>query len=370
MESRKIAAITAAIIVSTTVGTASALPLLPAQHTPISYEVDQLDSSSEMTVEVTDGVLGYQSDASDEAGESPGEAQEEESSQAEATRETIQTTASRTGYYPFQIQYEEQNGVPIIIKSFRITADVDPSVLIESDWKQDGYRYSQSEILIDEPEQVVEEKMVAEPVTFETEKNDEESIRAAISPILDYNEGGFSGQLALDYDSIITKETDTESYSYPIRKTMEFHNLPNNDYAYLDKDLDGLKLESAEWKLETGVQREEDIIPGTYTAIATYIGTGYGTKATGYTSTVYYTGTVKRLVDGDIICSIVYRGEGTFPWTGFFAGLALLAIAGAVVAMILRGIIIVPALGNWLAKRKAKAKGQTDDKPPVEIPYE
>ena len=68
MESRKIAAITAAIIVSTTVGTASALPLLPAQHTPISYEVDQLDSSSEMTVEVTDGVLGYQSDASDEPG--------------------------------------------------------------------------------------------------------------------------------------------------------------------------------------------------------------------------------------------------------------------------------------------------------------
>lgn len=367
MENRKIFAIAAAVIVSMTVGSASAMPLRAATQTPVSQsEVNQIDSSSDVTVEVTDGVMGYQSDSETDqtADENTDSADDIERSEQKADS----TTASRVGYYPFEIQYETQNGVPIVIKTFKITADVDPSVLVEQDWEQDGYRYTHSETLMDEPEQIVEEKTIAEPVTFNTEDDDEATIRAAINPILDYSEGGYTGQLTLDYDSLVTTETDTEGYSYPIRKTVEVHNLPDNDYAYLDKDLNGLKLEGAEWKLETGVQREDDIIPGTYTAVATYSGTGYGTRATGYTNSVYYTGTVKRLVDGDIVCSIVYRGEGTFPWAALFAGLAVLAVAGAVAAMILRGIIIVPALAGWLAKRKGKS--QNDGTPPVEIPYE
>ena len=162
---------------------------------------------------------------------------------------------------------------------------------------------------------------------------------------------------------ISTEATDTESYSYPIRKTIEVNNLSDNDYAYLDKEMNGLTLQGAEWELQSPVQRADDLIPGSYTAYATYTGTGYGTRATSYTSTAYYTGTVKKVTDGDMICSIVYRGVGTFPCAGVFAGLGLLALAAAAAVLVMRGIIVIPALAAWRSRRKAD-----DSKPPVEIP--
>lgn len=362
MKSYTLKALCAAVIAASMAVPASAQPIspVPSPTQLVSYEASSEDSS--VAVTVTDGVMGYTSgEADEEEVESASEPESESGSAAASAEEG--TTVSRTGYYPFQIQYDDQNGAPIIIKSFRIPVNVDPSVLVETDWEENGYKYTKTEILMDEPEQVVEEKTIAEPITVTTEDDDEESIRAALEPLMDYNEGGFSGTLTLDYDSISTEATDTESYSYPIRKTIEVNNLADNDYAYLDKDLNGLTLQSAEWELQNAVQRADDLIPGSYTAYATYTGTGYGTRATSYTSTAYYTGTVKKVTDGDMICSIVYRGEGTFPWAGVFAGLGLLALAAAAAVLVMRGIIVIPAMATWKSRRKSD-----DTKPPVEIP--
>lgn len=357
MKSYTLKVLCAAVIAASMTVPASAQPVSPISSPTqlVSYAADSEDSS--VAVTVTDGVMGYTAeDTENEESESVPEETEESSSDEN-------TTVSRTGYYPFQIQYDEQNGDPIVIKSFRIPVNVDPSVLVETDWEENGYKYTKTEILMDEPEQIVEEKTIAEPITVTTEDDDEESIRAALEPLMDYNEGGFSGTLTLDYDSISTEATYTESYSYPIRKTIEVNNLSDNDYAYLDKEMNGLTLQGAEWELQSPVQRADDLIPGSYTAYATYTGTGYGTRATSYTSTAYYTGTVKKVTDGDMICSIVYRGVGTFPWAGVFAGLGLLALAAAAAVLVMRGIIVIPALAAWRSRRKAD-----DSKPPVEIP--
>lgn len=349
-------ALAAAMILSSLAIPASAMPAQPkTELVGLPYYEPAADEGSNISVTVTDGVLGYQEDS---------EGTEDSQEEVEPEEETVQdTTVSRTGYYPYSIQYEEQNGKPIIIKSFKLPVNVDPSTLIEEEWEEDGYRYTKTEILMDEPEQIIDERTIAEPIIFETEDDDPETIRAAIEPIMEYDQNGYTGQLTLDYDSISTTATDTESYSYPIRKTIEVNNLPDNDYAYLSKKMDGLTLQSADWELQSSVQRVDDLIPGTYTAYATYTGTGYGTRATGYTNTAYYTGTVKRISDGDVICSIVYRGEPLVPWAAIFAAVALLALAGAVAVMILRGIIIVPALAGWLARRR-----NNNEKPPVEVP--
>lgn len=364
MKSHALKALCAALLITSLAVPASAQPVAekPTVSPSTLVLLDASTDNENVAVTVTDGVMGYsaESENTDAADESPKEEPEEEKKDKE---EDDRTTVSRIGYYPFQVQYEEQNGAPIVIKSFKVPTGVDPSSLIEDEWEEDGYRYSQYEILMDEPELVVEEKTIAEPITFTTEDDDPEEIRAAIDPILDYNEGGYTGQLTLDYSSISTTETDTETYAYPIRKTVEVNNLADNDYAYLDKEMNGLTLQGADWKLENGVQRADDIIPGSYTAYATYTGTGYGTRATSYTHTAYYTGTVKKVTDGDMICSIVYRGDGMFPWTGFFAGLALLALAAAGAVMVMRGIIVIPALVARQNRRKSD-----DSKPPVEIP--
>lgn len=364
MKNHVLKALCAALLITSMAVPASAQPVpgKPAAS-PSTLVLLETNNDESVAVTVTDGVMGYTAEEEDTgaAEETPDETPEEEKKDKE--KEEDRTTVSRVGYYPFQVQYEEQNGTPIVIKSFRVPTGVDPSSLIEDEWEEDGYRYSQYEILMDEPELVVEEKTVAEPITFTTEKNDPEEVRAAIDPILEYNKNGYTGQLTLDYSSISTTETDTETYAYPIKKTVEVNNLSDNDYAFLDKELNGLTLQGAEWKLENGVPRADDIIPGSYTAYATYTGTGYGTRPTGYTHTAYYTGTVKRVTDGDMVCSIVYRGDGMFPWTGFFAGLALLALAAAGAVMVMRGIIVIPALVARQNRRK-----DDDSKPPVEIP--
>lgn len=358
MKSYVFRALAAAVIISSLAIPASAMPVESKAAPPaLPYYQAAAEEGSSIAVTVTDGVLGYQEQAN-ESGSEP-----EEPVSEEKEEEAQDTTVARTGYYPYSIQYEEQNGKPIIIKSFKLPVNVDPSTLIEDEWEEDGYRYTKSEILMDEPEQIVDERTIAEPIVFETEDDDPETIRAAIEPIMEYNQNGYTGQLTLDYDSISTTESDTENYSYPISKTIEVNNLPDNDYAYLKKEMDGLTLQSADWELQSSVQRVDDLIPGTYTAYATYTGTGYGTRATSYTNTAYYTGSVKRVTDGDMICSIVYRGEPLVPWAAIFAAVALLAVAGAVAVMILRGIIIVPALAGWLAKRRSN-----NEKPPVEVP--
>ena len=363
MKSHALKALCAALLIASLAVPSSAQPVAekPAVSPSTLVLLDASTDNENVAVTVTDGVMGYSAEG--ENTDAADESSEEEPEEKKEKKEDDRTTVSRIGYYPFQVQYEEQNGAPIIIKSFKIPTGVDPSSLIEDEWEEDGYRYSQYEILMDEPELVIEEKTIAEPITFTTEDDDPEEIRAAIDPILDYNEGGYTGQLTLDYSSISTTETDTETYAYPIRKTVEVNNLADNDYAYLDKEMNGLTLQGADWKLENGVQRADDIIPGSYTAYATYTGTGYGTRATSYTHTAYYTGTVKKVTDGDMICSIVYRGDGMFPWTGFFAGLALLALAAAGAVMVMRGIIVIPALVARQNRRKSD-----DSKPPVEIP--
>ena len=324
MKSYVFRALAAAVIISSLAIPASAMPVESKAAPPaLPYYQAAAEEGSSIAVTVTDGVLGYQEQA-DESGSEP-----EEPVSEEKEEEPQDTTVARTGYYPYSIQYEEQNGKPIIIKSFKLPVNVDPSTLIEDEWEEDGYRYTKSEILMDEPEQIVDERTIAEPIVFETEDDDPETIRAAIEPIMEYNQNGYTGQLTLDYDSISTTESDTENYSYPISKTIEVNNLPDNDYAYLKKEMDGLTLQSADWELQSSVQRVDDLIPGTYTAYATYTGTGYGTRATSYTNTAYYTGSVKRVTDGDMICSIVYRGEPLVPWAAIFAAVALLAVAGA-----------------------------------------
>ena len=118
MKSYTLKVLCAAVIAASMTVPASAQPVSPISSLTqlVSYAADSEDSS--VAVTVTDGVMGYTAeDTENEESESVPEETEESSSDEN-------TTVSRTGYYPFQIQYDEQNGDPIVIKSFRIPVNV------------------------------------------------------------------------------------------------------------------------------------------------------------------------------------------------------------------------------------------------------
>ena len=233
--------------------------------------------------------------------------------------------------YPFEIRYEERSGAPVIIKSFRVPAGVDPATLIEADFVENGYAYTHKDILMREGEKQVEEKTVTQQVSFTTEKDDKAALQAALEPMLEYSQDGFSGQLLLDYNSIVSTPGEKENYSYPITKTVDVHNLPSNDYSFLSKNLDGLTLQSAEWQPQNGV----------YTAHATYKGVGYGTRVNSYQNSARYTGTVTRILQDDSICSVIYQGKSLVPWPALLSGATLLILLAILVN---QGVIIIPAI--------------------------
>jgi len=337
-----------ALVVMATIPVSAQTPEASGMNDPPA--VSSADSNEGFTISVSDGVIGQNNSG-------PTEVQRGEDDN---------TTANLIGFYPYEIRYENHNGAPIIIKSFKVPAGHDPDSLIEEDFEEDGFIYSKKDVLISEAEKITDGKTVAEAISFATEDNEQASILAAISPIIDYSEGGYTGQLALDYASIMSTIASEESYSYPIRRTVEVSNLDDNDYAYLNKNLNGLTLTGVDtWDLSNGVQRAETMIPGQLTAHAVYTGTGYGTKVTGYTNTAYYTGYVTRTYEGDAVYSIVYKGvedpssvvKNEIPWTGIFATLAILVLIGGAAALLF--LKVIPAIRN---------RNNGGGTPPVEVP--
>lgn len=271
-------------------------------------------------------------------------------------------TGDETALFPFEIKYEKRNDTPVIIKSFRVPAGTDPMSLVEEDFTEDGFLYSKDDILKSEPEVLTSGKTVAESVVFSTEDNEQATILAALNPIIEYNEGGYTGQLMLDYDSITSSVAGKESYSYPIRKTVDVSHLADNDYAYLDKNMNGLTLEEADWDLHNGVQRADTMIPGWYAAQATYTGTGYGTKVTSYTNTANYTGYVTCTTQGDAVYSILYKGikdpaQNVIPWVGIASAIGLMVLVGAAGFVVCKGV----------PKLRHRNRADTTP-PPVEVP--
>ena len=252
------------------------------------------------------------------------------------------TAASVAGFYPFEIRYDTFGGKPIIIKSYKVPAGYDPNLLVEAEFVDGDYNFTRKEILKNSSEAKTETKLVAQTVTFTTHDSDQSTILSNLLPLMQYDEGGYSGQLELDYASIQSRAGDKENYAYPIRKTVEYKNLDRNDYAYIDKKVDGLTLQDVEWVSLSGAQKGDVIVPSNFTAKATYAGTGYGSKATEYHNTAIYKGTVSRAVEGDAVVSIIYQGERAgigsndgsgiqIPWFTILCVIAVLVVIGGIV---------------------------------------
>lgn len=314
------------------------------------------ESPADVNINVSDGVIGF------------GSSNPTEANVDETTNEPKKnvSTVSAVGMYPFEIKYDNHNGSPIVIKSFRVPAKFDPDTLVEEDFEDTGYTYSKKDILKNEPTTKTEQKLVAQSVTFSTEDNKEATIMAALNPVIDYAEGGFSGQLELDTNSIQTVPAGQASYSYPIQKTVEYNSLDRNDYAYLDKSVDGLTLQGADWTTMGGSQRGDEIVPSSYNAKATYTGTGYGTKVTGYTNTATYKGQATRTLDGDSVYSVIYQGtkivdESNIPWAQIGIGFALVVFACGLTFLTMTKII--PAI----AARRSNKRGKNDGDVPIDF---
>ena len=206
-----------------------------------------------------------------------------------------------------------------IVKLYDAPPGYAPERLKEADFEKQGVRYHATDVLRVREIYKEERKLAAQTVTVSHENKD----AAPLTPILDYELDGFTGQLRLDYSSVSTTPSGTNRYSYQVTDTREIAGLARNDTYAIPKTAqkNGVSLSLADVAWTS--------MGGSYTALATYTGTGYGSHAAGYTTTASYVGEVRRETLESVTWQVVYEGEpvpesplGAYAFLGAVAFLA------------------------------------------------
>lgn len=220
-------------------------------------------------------------------------------------------SASAASFVPDDVTYQNLNGQQLAIKTFTLLPNQDPASLMEPDFDFDGFHYVYSSIV--KEEQIFDEqKEHTETVTVNTDSKDLEDILAELKPTIEYDDGTASGTLALDHSTLKTEAAGYKKSSYTVTATKTYTGFDRNDSSYIDKTVEKngrtLSLSNITWAVESTALVGDDLVPATYSAVATYSGKASSTVATGYITTVDYTGVISSAGVSSIKYTVTYLG--------------------------------------------------------------
>ena len=253
--------------------------------------------------------------------------------------------ASAASYIPDDVTYQNLNGQQLAVKTYTLLPDQDPEDLYEQDFEYDGYIYSLSDI-VKEEQHFEEQNEHTEVITVTTDSKDLEDILAELKPTIEYDDGVNTGTLSLDHSTIKTEAAGYKTSSYTVTATKNYTGLDRNDSSYIDKTVikNGrtLSLSNVTWSVESTALVGDELVPATYSAVATYTGSASSQVATGYITTAEYKGTVVSSGISSILYTVTYLGTEITPEESTSGGMALIVpIAGC---MILLGTLLFLAL--------------------------
>ena len=204
---------------------------------------------------------------------------------------------------------EEHGGS--IIKTYELAPEESPQLLIEEPFERDGFLYKYDG-LTQEPVSKTESKSVSQTVTVESGSAKTEENLALLAGSIPYEADGYTGTLTLLPASIHTEAKGYATRSYTVSDTRTYTNLAYNDPSLIPQAVEKngltLALTGVTWHGEGGTGANGSLIPTSYTATASYSGTGSTRYATGYLTTADYAGTVTKTVTEKILYEVEYRG--------------------------------------------------------------
>lgn len=210
-------------------------------------------------------------------------------------------------FYPQNVETVTENGVVMVKKTFEVSPDVDPQVLVQP-FEQYGYSFVSCEILRQQLPGETLTRPASKTAVYDSDNDDKAEILKQFPASIDYEENGYSGELHLDVSTLFTEAEDFETYTYSYTKSKEFTALDRNDPSYLSKELDGMQLTGVSF---TG-QREESVgnslVPTQYTGVAQYTGTAVGKRPISYVTTATYHGEITKTAPGNILYTVIYEG--------------------------------------------------------------
>ena len=208
--------------------------------------------------------------------------------------------------YPTAVSRTEDGGE--IRKMYDLGPEDDPAGIPRSDFEQDGFHYTLTDLLRQELP-ANESRQHTETVSVPSQSKDMGAVLALLPQTKEFiTDDGLSGVLTLKLDTVNVEVSGYGSTTKNLTATRTYPGLSDQDTQYIPKSVeDGgstLTLQTVNW--QTGGD-------GRFTAVATYTGTATSSYVKGYTVTADYTGTVSRINLNKIRYVAIFEGTPLEP---------------------------------------------------------
>ena len=193
-------------------------------------------------------------------------------------------------------------------KIYDLAPEEGPAGIPRSDFEQDGFRYTLTDLLKQElPEH--EERQHTETVSLPSKNKDMASVLDLLPQEREFvTDDGLMGTLTLQLDTVRVEVAGYGSSTKTVTATRTYPGLANQDTQYIPKTIqDGgnsMTLQTVNW------QTEGD---GHFTAMASYSGSATSSYVKGYTVTADYAGTVSRINLNKIRYVAIFEGTALEP---------------------------------------------------------
>ena len=195
-----------------------------------------------------------------------------------------------------------------IRKVYDLSPEEDPAGIPRSDFEQEGFHYTLTDLLRQEAPEF-EERYHTETVTVDSASKDMESVLALLPTQWEFTtDDGLSGVLTLKLDTVNVEISGYGSTTQTVTATRTYPGLADQDTQYIPKSIEdsgcALTLQAIDWQAEADDH---------YTAVATYTGTATSSYIKGYTVTADYSGTVSRINLNKVRYVAVFEGVSLTP---------------------------------------------------------
>ena len=220
-----------------------------------------------------------------------------------------------TPCYPASVSRSEDGAQ--IRKVYDLGPEDDPAGISRSDFEQDGFRYTLTDLLKQEaPER--EERFHTETVTLDSKSKDMESVLALLPAQKEFTtEDGLTGTLALKLDTVRVDVAGYGSSTRQVSATRSYPNMAGQDTTHIPKEVTDngrtLTLASIDWRAENTANEDGSAAVDRYTAVVTYTGTATSSYVKGYVVTAEYSGSVSRIALNKIRYVAIFEGTPLAP---------------------------------------------------------
>ena len=228
---------------------------------------------------------------------------------------TVLAAAPPTVCYPTSVTRSEDGAQ--IRKVYDLGPEEDPAGISRSDFEQEGFYYTLTDLLKQEsPER--EERFHTETVTLNSKNKDMESVLALLPAQREFTtDDGLTGTLSLKLDTVQVNVAGYGSSTRAVSATRSYPNLAGQDTSYIPKTITDngrtLELASIDWQTDNTANEDGYAVADRYTAIATYTGTATSSYVKGYVVTADYSGTVSRIALNKVRYVAIFEGAPLNP---------------------------------------------------------